>query len=236
MNTHSQSFEVLNQEVNWQQALVTTARRGYAFVSHAISFEACQLMEEEVEQLIFEDGDYTAQPITEYKSTKVTQRHERFYRSIADPRVTVAALIGNALIRKAREVTHSLPQDHPVKALERWAPTEVGYQRYYRPEGHISPHRDRRSDQLLGATMTINGAALVKIYRPLGELNDYTNLESIDEFETTPCSLMLLRASGLGSGEQAIHEVFPPRTASRLILNLRMRPDVLKSPSEEHKP
>ncbi|MGI8634739.1 MAG: hypothetical protein ACR2KZ_04985 [Segetibacter sp.] len=228
--------EVLNPFVDYSAALQQAALKGYAFCPHVILPKACQAMEQEVSQLEFEAGDYSAQPIEEHKRTKVTQRHERFYRPIDDCHVPIARLVSQALISQAHQArADSSAAGNPIHDLANWAPSEIGYQRYRDGGDHISPHRDRRTDQFLGATVTIHGSALVRIHEPLNDPDDYTDLSQVDECETSPGSLMLLRAPGFGVGRQAIHEVLPPRSGSRLILNLRMRPDVLKAPNQEAK-
>ncbi len=226
--------EVLNSKFDLRTALTQAAVQGYVFCPGALSSKAREAMETEAAGLPFEDEEYVAKPIREYKSTKVTQAHERAYFAIGDWRVPVATIVSSALVRKVNQIATRVPAtDNPLLGLADWAPTEAGYQRYRTTSHHISPHRDRRTDQLLGATWTVGGSAPVRIHRALGDPNDYENLEVIDEFEATKGGLMLLRAPGFGSGEQVIHEVLPPTNGERLVLNLRMRPDILKAPGEE---
>lgn len=171
-----------------------------------------------------EEGDYVRKPLNAGTSREVKQLHERAYFPIGHPDIPIATAVTGLLVRQAEEMADEFPE------LAGWYPTEAGYQRYRCSDDWISPHRDRRSDQLLAFTITINGSALVRIHEPVDDSDDYSNLRVIEEFRTTPGSVMLLRAPGLASGEQVIHEVLPPDEGSRLILNLRMRPDVLTSP------
>lgn len=221
--------EIVTPGCDLAEAISKAALKGYSFTPRAINLLACKAMELETDLLCMEEGDHVAHPINSGSLKEVRQLHERVYAAVGDEDIAVASAISQALIKEARRVCPPLWS----QVLNKWAPTEAGYQRYRTASDHISPHRDRKTDQLLGATITINGAAVVKIHKPLGDPDDYSNLELVDEFETGRGSLMLLRASGLGSGEQVIHEVLPPCRSSRLILNLRMRPDVLKAPGEE---
>ena len=222
--------EILNSDFDLKSALTQTALKGYAFSPDALTAEACKALEEEAAQLQFEAGNYVTKPIKEYKSTRVTQAHERAYFHIGDRKVPVATAISRALTHYIIQLAST---ENLLKDLQLWAPTEAGYQRYRTDSHHISPHRDRRTDQLLGVTATVNGSAPVRAYRPLGASNDYSQLELVEEFETASRALMFLRAPGFSNSEQVIHEVLPPTEGERLVLNLRMRHDVLKAPGEE---
>jgi hypothetical protein len=149
--------------------------------------------------------------------------HDRYYVPVGHESVPVATIVAEALQFRTR----ALMPLHPELAA--WQPTEVGYQRYRVGEGHISPHRDSAGDELLGVTITVNGSAPVRIHdQSPGDPEDYSDLSLADEFYTRAGSAMLLRASGRGCGERTIHEVLPPSHGSRLVLNLRMRPDAVR--------
>jgi hypothetical protein len=202
------------------------ARQGYYFASACFSDEICRKLEAEVETLNLEEGDHLTYPINAGTSREVRQLHARAYLPIGHVDIPIANLVTQALIQEVQALTKFYPE------LKSWGPTEAGYQCYRDSRDWISPHRDRRTDQLLSATLTINGSALVRIHEPVANPDDYSNLKLVDEFLTSPGSVMLLRAPGLGCGTQIIHEVLPPISGSRLILNLRMRPNILKPPSE----
>jgi hypothetical protein len=218
------SPEVWTKGFSVEAAVQHAAQRGYFFAQEAIRPDICIAMEEEVGRLILEEGDHVNKPINVGTSREVRQLHERAYLPIDHPDVPVATAVTDSLAQSMRNVSYVYPE------LIEWRATEAGYQRYRTTSDWISPHRDRRNDQLLAITITINGSALVRIHEPIDDPDDYKNLRVVDEFRTTPGSVMLLRAYGLGGGEQVIHEVMPPEEDSRLILNLRMRPDVLKNP------
>jgi hypothetical protein len=190
-----------------------------------MSEDACRALADEVAGLNLEEGDHISKPINAGTSREIRQLHERFYTSIWDPRVPVAKSITERVASEVAELSYVDP------SLTGWMPNEVGYQRYRSTDDWISPHRDRRNDQILAFTITINGSALVRIYKAIDNPDDYSNIRVVDEFQTGPGSVMFLRAPGLGNGEQVIHEVRPPDEGSRLILNLRMRPDILPPPS-----
>lgn len=221
---------VLTDPEKIRTTLIDAMEFGYAFDPKAIEKFARDALRRETNWLTFQRGVYFAKPIKEYGNTTVTQIHERAYLPIGDPRIPVASWASHALAHHVGIYGRNTLWGFDVS---QWQPTEAGYQRYDWPDGHISPHRDRRSDQLLGATLTLEGSAVIRIHEPKADPDDYTNLELVNEFETRPGGLMLLRAPGGGSGKQVIHEVLPPKKGRRLVLNLRMRPDVLKTPGEE---
>lgn len=199
---------------------------GYDFVYDAISPEWCKAMEGEVASLNLEEGDHINYPINPGTTREVKQLHARMYVPVGHQDVPVASAITQYLIDIVKPF-HKL-----YEQLTSWCPNEVGYQLYRDSKDWISPHRDRRNDQLLSATITIAGSAIVKMLEPIDEPDDYSNLKTKFEFLTKPGSIMWLRAPGFGNGKQEIHEVSPPINNSRLILNLRMRPNILKRPIE----
>ena len=217
--------KIFSEHFNLEQALAKTQKTGYAFASGAINPYFCDLLEAEMGRLKLEEGDHINYPINAGSSREVRQLHERAYYPIGHELVPWATQVTELLVQEVKNVG-LYPE------LQHWCLTEAGYQRYRDTHDWISPHRDRRNDQLLSATITISGSALVRMYEPLADPDDYTKLRSIDEFMTSSGTLLLLRAPGFGNGEQIIHEVLPPQIGSRLILNLRMRPDILKTPKE----
>ena len=214
--------ELLSEDSNLEKAIMRTCEVGYAFITEAINPYFCNLMEQEINKLQLEEGDHVNYPINAGSWREVRQLHERAYFHIWDKQIPVATEVTELLTEEVRKMNY--PE------LQGWHPNEAGYQRYRNKHDWISPHRDRRNDQLLSATITISGSAPVRIYEPVADPNDYKNLRQTDEFITSPGTLMLLRAPGFGNGEQIIHEVLPPQIDSRLILNLRMRPDILRKP------
>lgn len=220
----------VEQGLEVQQAMCKAAETGHAFVKNAIGSAALVALEAEAAPLRLEEGDHITKPIYEGTKKQITQLHERAYHEIGDPEVPVATHITRALAARIKQLRFRYPE------LRDWMATEAGYQLYRDdPERkyHISRHRDRRNDKLLSATITITGSAIVRMFDVVDDPDDYTdgNVTQTDEFRTSPGSVMFLRAPGLGSGEQTIHEVSRPE-GDRLILNLRMRDDILPQPSE----
>lgn len=206
----------------FRDVLFKTIEVGYAFVSDAINPIFCQEMKDETQQLELLEGDHVNHPINIGTKREVKQLHVRAYHPIGDETVPVATKVSKLLSQEFNW----------YEGLKNWQPTEAGYQLYRNPKDWISPHRDRRNDQSLSVTITIEGSAIVNIYHPIDDPDDYNRLILKDSFLTSAGTVMFLRAPGLGSGEQIIHEVCPPLHGSRLILNLRMRPNILKSPKE----
>jgi hypothetical protein len=211
---------IFRPEANVYAAINDTAEDGYAFLTNAINHEARVALEEEILNLPLEAGDHVNYPINQGTGREVRQLHERVYHPLGHPNVPKATRICQLLADTIR------PMD---SKLSTWLPTEIGYQRYRNSHDWISPHRDRLSDRLLSVTITITGSALVKMYK---SSDDYRNLECITEFQTSPGTIMFLRAPGFASGSQIIHEVYPPTDGKREIVNFRMRSTVLKPPSE----
>lgn len=218
-----ENIEMLTNQVQLELLLSKVIETGYAFIDKGISMAFCKAMENEVNHLSLEEGDHINYPINAGTLREVKQLHIRSYHPIGSDMVPMASLVSNLFAKKINIL-------HPE--LNNWMPTEAGYQRYRDDKDWISPHRDRRNDKLLSITITINGSAEVKVYVPLDDPDDYTRLKLKDSFLTNPGTIMFLRAPGLGNGEQIIHEVCPPKNGSRLILNLRMRDNLLKTPEE----
>jgi hypothetical protein len=208
-------------QFDFAAALNQTKESGYLFVPDALTASFLRDLETEALRLPLEVGDHVARPIWLGSKREVRQRHARAYVPVGDPTVPVATAFCHHLA--------ALGAPHPE--LAEWTPTEVGYQLYRGPTDFISPHRDRRNDRLLSVTLTIRGSAVVRILAPNGDPDDYGDLRVEDDFSTEAGTVMFLRAQGLGSGKQVVHEVLPPGFDGRLILNLRARPDVLPPPT-----
>lgn len=220
-------LDVFNHGFDIENAIHLTATDGYYFESGVVTPRACEAMENEVDSLDMRVGNHVTKPINQDKPNEVKQLHARGYYSIDDEKVPIANTVSNAATIMVNRLANVIYPE-----LKAWSPTEAGYQNYRNKSDHIGTHRDRKSDQFLAFTITINGFAKVLIRETLGDPDDYKNTRVIDEFMTNPGSAMFLRAPGLQNGHQVLHEVLPPEQGSRLILNLRMRPDILPSPKE----
>jgi hypothetical protein len=220
MSRPSPEFEVFQEGFDFPTYIVVAAETGYAFAPDAFSDEACDAMEAEAKGLPMEYGDHITKPINQGKPHEVRQSHERYYDDLESGNVPAALFVAESLHKASLRVTSQYPE------LAAWQLNEAGYQNYRGDSDMIGVHRDRRNDELLSVTITVNGSARVLIHEPIDNPNDYKNTQVVDEFRTEPGSAMILRAPGLASGEQVLHQVLPPEHGSRLILNLRMRPIV----------
>lgn len=220
------NYEVLERSFDVEAAIAQTAEQGYFFGASAITTATCRALCQEAERLALRPTTNDA-PLNAGTSYEVTQSHERAYLAVDDQRIPVASMVNRALVDRMQALSSIYPE------LSTWQPTEAGLQRYRDSDDGISPHRDSKTDQLLGATITVDGSSVVRAYRALGEPDDYTNIHLVEEFKTTPGSLMLLRAPGFAGGERTIHEARPPESNSRLVLNLRMRSDQVRSPKQQ---
>lgn len=196
---------------------------GYHFIDGFLTGELRTSLEEETKKLTFEVGNHVDYPINAGAKNEVRQLHERAYLLLRDTATPTTNALCYAL---ASSVNHH-------SELSGWLPNELGYQRYRDSKDWISPHRDRRSDRLFSVTFTITGSAVVNIYTSTKDPPDYRHLTLVNSWLTKPGTAMFLRAPGLGCGDQTIHEVCPPINGERLILNLRMRPSILRQPGED---
>jgi len=215
---------VLN--ANWQTILTIVESQGYLFIADFFDPTICSQLEQEANSLNLEFADHVSNPINLGTVQEVHQSHERSYHFLDSVEVPICSKLCYTLAQQVADCNGTFP------ALTDWIPTEIGYQRYHRPKDWISPHRDRKSDRLLSVTLTITGSAWMRIYKSEVDPPDYSKLIQIDEFLTKPGTAMFLRAPGFGSGQQIIHEVMPPLSSERLIVNLRMRSTILKAPKE----
>lgn len=211
---------VLSESYDFEADVHRAAEHGYAFAPHAFTLAICGAMQAEVSSLPMEFGDHISKPINEGKPHEVRQSHERYYDELSSGNVPVAEFVAEALRLRVHNMTAEYPE------LADWRLNEAGYQNYRGNSDMIGVHRDRRNDQLLSATITVNGSAQILIHETTGDPDDYKRTRITDQFRTTPGSVMILRAPGLASGEQVLHQVMPPENGSRLILNLRMRPPI----------
>lgn len=217
---------VLKESFDLEKALYLTKDRGYYFEGDALSTRYQAALQSEVNKVGLEEGDHTNQSINAGKPNEVKQFHERFYTEEGDARTPVANAAIDGLARQIGQL-----QQFPE--LHGWRLREIGYQRYSET-GFIGIHKDRASDEMLSVTFTLLGSAVVEIYRTLGNPLNYSpeNVERVNSFDTTPGSIMLLRAPGFGNGQQIPHKVLEPTIVPRAILNLRMRSTILTQPGQ----
>lgn len=220
-------MSVFTRGFDLTQAIRAVKRDGFYLQRMALDRDTVSILTEEMDGLELEVGDHVRKPLQPGTPREVRQRHARGYFNIDDPEVPVASRV----CRDLRNEVVSLEGEYPE--LDNWLLSEIGYQHYMGPTHWISPHRDRRSDNLLSVTVTLQGYAWMNFYRANTDPPNYKNLTRIKSVFTGPGTVMMLRAPGLGSGEQVIHEVMPPIKGGRKIVNLRMRRKKLLQPSKE---
>jgi hypothetical protein len=222
MSCEKKLERIFNSNFDLFEVLKTTKQKGYCFVSDALNIDLCEKLKQEALSLDLEFGDHRNFPINSQKQNQVRQTHNRSYHFLEDEKTPIA----NQLCFDLAFLILKFDSE-----LKNWLLNEIGYQQYFQERNDwISPHRDRKSDELLSLTITMFGSAWVKIYEPQTNPINYQYLSLIDEFLTSSGTLMFLRAPGFGSGQQIIHEVCSPITEERLILNLRQRKTVLPGP------
>ena len=207
------------------QILNEIKEKGYLFIDDFFSKTVIDGLQKEINSLTLEAEDWRSKPINYQKPNEVYQYHQRFY-DFSGPKYPEATFISTYLKQLFR---NELPE---------WFMNEIGYRRYASPHDWISPHADRLSDKILSVTITISGSAWVNIYDyiknpvPLKpEEKTYKNIKKVDAHLTKSGTVMFLRAPGLvENARRVIHEVMPPISEKRDILNLRMRDTVLKQP------
>jgi len=208
---------MLSDNVSLLEALAATRERGYAFEDDGLLATAQSALKAEAEQLSLESIDQDTVPIRAKTVSEVRQRLARACAAPGDPSFATAAALAATMAAAIKEIAPQLPE------LAGWSATELCYQLYRDSSERVSPHRDPKTYQLLGVTITIAGMTRIRIFEPLGAPNDYTKLRPADEYIARPGSMMFLRSTGFGTGERIIHEALPPEHGSRLILNLRLR-------------
>lgn len=209
-------------EREFRDILQEVQERGYYF-SDCLNPEVNEALLGELSTLDLLYEDHSKIPLNKDKDYKVYQSHKRLYTKLGDERTPVATKVCYELAEAGERQLGVFPE------LKGWLLDEIGYQVYLKGD-FISPHRDRWSDKNLSMTFTLKGENLVKIHESYSDPPDYQNLYQIDEYITKPRTVMFLRAPGFGSGKQMIHEVLPPRSEERYILNLRMRSTLLPAP------
>lgn len=201
------------------EAVVQAKEQGYGLARRVLSPKARTMLILEAASLELDLHDRSEQPINSGTDQEISLKYEQYYRGLGDPTILEASSVARELHKRAMMLRFR----KGYKGLHGWLPNSIGYQRYGDDSHHISPHRDAASDQLLRATITLQGSASVRIHEALGNPDEYTNTQVIDELEAQPGDIMFLRAPGLGDGGRVVHEALPPKDGTRLILDLSMK-------------
>lgn len=217
-------MQVLKADVNLERILEEVITSGYCIRRSLATTKVVKALIKEMSRHNLEVGDHVSHPIQPGTLREVQQLHARSYKYLDDSQVPTSSQVCRRLASDFEHLWGKYPE------LKNWLLSEIGYQRYRDHNDWISPHRDRKSDAILSITITLEGWAWLNIYQANSDPVDYKNLTRIDSILTGPGTVMFLRAPGLGSGEQVIHEVMPPIKGHRDIVNLRMRKTTLPQP------
>jgi hypothetical protein len=196
-------MSVLHPDLDLGHPLEELTRVGAAFVPHALSESFRQHLQREVQAGPFERLPDQIGP--------VRQEVDLFVLS-----GTIAA--SPAVARLRAEFVTRLRQDGPqIPGLARWWPNEAYVQRYEPGALGVSPHVDSKRFAVLVAIFTTEGSARFALCQDrAGEI--------IQEWETGPGSLTLLRGPGLLDAEdnRPFHTVCGPAAGRRFSITFRM--------------
>jgi hypothetical protein len=186
-----------------REPLARTARSGAAFISDALTGEFLERLQEEVERGPFRPLPEEIGPVRQETEAFEVRGRLTGYPLLAELR--------RALRRAVRE------QGSGIRGLSTWRPTEVSIQRYRGGAVGITPHLDGKRYRRLVAVFTTSGRARFTVCRDRGG-------EPVEEWETVPGSLVLLRGPGLGGlrDGRPFHRVSGPSTGWRYSVGLRM--------------
>jgi alkylated DNA repair dioxygenase AlkB len=103
-----------------------------------------------------------------------------------------------------------------IEGLSEWEPNDIAAMRYSPGSLGITPHRDGKRYRLLIAIFTIEGSA------PFTLCADRDG-DTIEQWKTTPGSLILMRGPGFNGAEdgRAFHTVAGPAAGTRTSLTFR---------------
>jgi hypothetical protein len=190
-------------DLDLREPLARTARRGAAFVPAALTGRFLARLQEEVER-----GPFRPLPEEIGPVRQETEALEVRGRLAGYPRL---AELRPALVRAVRE------QGSGIRGLSTWQPTEVSVQRYRGGAVGITPHLDGKRYRRLVAVFTTSGRAWFTVCRDRGG-------EPVEEWETVPGSLVLLRGPGLGGlrDGRPFHRISGPESGWRYSVGFRM--------------
>jgi hypothetical protein len=193
----------LHPNLDLGRPLQALGEAGATVIPHAITEPFRQQLEREIE-----DGPFERLPD---QIGPVRQEADLFV-------ITDAMTAYPALARLRAEFVTRVRQDgRQLPGLARWWPNEAYVQRYEPGALGVSPHLDSKWFVVLVAIFTIQGTARFALCQDrAGEI--------IQEWDTGPGSLALLRAPGLlGAKEQRpFHSVSGPAGERRFSVTFRM--------------
>jgi hypothetical protein len=190
-------------DLDLTDALARTARQGAAFVREALTAAFLQRLQPELDR-----GPFRALP---EEVGPVRQQAEAFELRGRPPDHPRLAELRGALGRAVRE------HGGGIRGLASWRPNEISVQRYRGAGVGITPHLDGKRYRHLVAVFTTLGTARFAICRDRAG-------EVLEEWETFPGSLVLLRGPGLAGVRDGrpFHRVSGPETGWRYSVGFRM--------------
>ena len=193
----------LINRLDLREPLARTARSGAAFVPRALTGAFLHRLQEEVRRGPFRPLPEEIGPVRQQ-----TEAYEVRGRATGFPR----------LAELRRTLGHSVrEQGRGIRGLATWRPTEISVQRYRGGAVGITPHLDGKRYRRLVAVFTTLGRARFTVCRDRGG-------EPLEEWETEPGSLVLLRGPGLGGlrDGRPFHRVSGPESGWRYSVGFRM--------------
>ncbi|MGH4009790.1 MAG: hypothetical protein ACRDTH_16850 [Pseudonocardiaceae bacterium] len=200
-------MQALVPYLDLRHALLRVATSGMAFIEKALDHDCCRYLQHEVQSEAFE------QLPSEIGPYRVREDADLF-------RITEANLDNYPTVRKVRHelISRVHTDGHGIEGSDRWFPNDIAVMRYRPGSIGVSPHRDGLRNHYLIAIVTSQDSA------PLAHcLNREGTI--IEEWETIPGSLALLRAPGFAvakGDDRPFHAVRGPAAGWRYSLTFRM--------------
>ena len=200
-------MQALVPYLDLRHALLRVATSGMAFVEKALNHDCCRCLQHEIQSEAFE------QLPSEIGPYRVREDADLF-------RITEANLHNYPTVREVRRelISRVHADGHGIDGSDRWFPNDIAVMRYRPGSIGVSPHRDGLRNHYLIVIVTSQGSApLVHCVNREGTI--------IEEWETIPGSLALLRAPGFAGAEgddRPFHAVRGPAAGWRYSLTFRM--------------
>lgn len=196
-------MSALDPKLDLKKALAEVTTKGAAFVPAAVHQPFLKRLDRELD-----GGPFSPMP---RRTGKVEQEAEVFF---IRREFTVFPLVAE-LRQELIELVHV--HGRGIRGLATWMPNEVTVQRYKPGTMGITPHVDGKKFARLLAVFTIRGKARFALCKDRAG-------EVIQEWETAPGSLVLLRGPGLGgkSDGRPFHMITGPKGDERCSIAFRM--------------
>jgi hypothetical protein len=196
----------LASDLDLRAPLTRASKIGAAFIAHALTESALTPINAEIRAGSFEPLPEQTGPYGVREEAELLQLEA----ADSDRYPTIARL---------RSYLTQLVHQHGqgITGLDQWEPNDIAAMRYRADSLGITAHRDSKRYRLLIAIFTTDGTA------PFSLCNNRDG-DIIDQWQTTPGSLTLMRGPGINDVEDGrpFHTVAGPRTGMRVSLTFRM--------------